>query len=292
MFTRIIGSTIAMVVVLGLVAASAPAGLVARWSFNEGSGTTTGDAAGHLDPGTLTQVSGGLPLWVAGRTGDAGDYALSFSTGSTLNYVKVNDKNSWLDAPNVSNQFTIAAWVYDRGQTTWGRILSGSGPATEEFEYAVGQSGTATKDGFDLYFRSGSEWAPTNLVAQNQWSHIAVTYSFNPSTNAATATFYLDGQLKSTQTQTSAGNKPKLLDFVQIGNFQYNGANRPFEGTIDELRFYDNAMGGAEVAALGAILTATPPAGGQFDFGSIGQVSIPRIPSGNASGEFLGLPVR
>src|SRR5207244_2077070 len=74
-----------------------PSGLVAAYSFNEGSGTTVGDASGNGNNGTVSNTS-----WsVSGKHGGA----LSFN-GSNA-WVTVPDSNS-LD---LTGGMTLEAWV-------------------------------------------------------------------------------------------------------------------------------------------------------------------------------------
>ena len=54
-----------------------PSGLVGYWNFNEGSGTTANDISGNGYNGTL---SGPAPAWVAGKIGNALQFAPNFPT--------------------------------------------------------------------------------------------------------------------------------------------------------------------------------------------------------------------
>src|SRR6185437_3495139 len=77
---------------------TASTGLVAAYSFDEGSGSTVADASGNGNNGTVTNGS-----WTTGVHGDA----LSFNGSSTI--VNVPDSPS-LD---LSNAMTLEAWVQD-----------------------------------------------------------------------------------------------------------------------------------------------------------------------------------
>ena len=76
----------------------APAGLIAAYSFEEGTGTATVDASGQLNTGTL---NGGVTWSTAGKYGKA----VSFN--GTSGMVTVADKAS-LD---LTNAMTLSAWV-------------------------------------------------------------------------------------------------------------------------------------------------------------------------------------
>ena len=80
------------------------AGLVAEWTFDEGSGTTAGDATGNDHTGTLV----GNITWTAGEVGSS---ALSFNpaTGTDPHVVVP-------DAPSLrftsTQSFSLTAWVF------------------------------------------------------------------------------------------------------------------------------------------------------------------------------------
>ena len=87
-----------------------PAGLVAHWKFDEGSGTTASDASGNGNTGTL--ING--PQWTAGKVGNA----LYFDGIDDV--ITVADSNS-LD---LSSAFTLSAWVNPASTSTnWNVIL-------------------------------------------------------------------------------------------------------------------------------------------------------------------------
>lgn len=227
----------ALVGLFALQSAVARADLIANWEFNEGSGTTFADSAGHL-PGELYSPTDNLPTWVAGHSGAAGDYALSFNDGETQNWAFVMDVDSWLDKPNISNAFTITAWIYSREQSTYGRYVSGVSNYEEVFSYAAAPDAGSGKEGANVWFRGGADLVVDNLSPYNQWCQIAVTYAFDPETNVGIAKFYTNGTLMSTQTlAASSENKPKLLDFIRFGS---NGDTRNWEGVMDSVYLYDS----------------------------------------------------
>jgi hypothetical protein len=80
---------------LAQVSSSLDNGLVTKWSFDEGSGTTASDSVGGNN-GTLT----GGPSWATGKVGGA----ISLSGAG----------NQYISLPNLSlgtNPFTVSAWV-------------------------------------------------------------------------------------------------------------------------------------------------------------------------------------
>ena len=79
-----------------LAGSALPPGLIAAYTFDEGTGTTTTDLSGNGKTGTL--ING--PVWSAGKYGNALSY---------------NGVNSYVSLPNTLDiaavPFTIAAWV-------------------------------------------------------------------------------------------------------------------------------------------------------------------------------------
>jgi chitodextrinase len=86
-----------------------PAGLIAAYTFSEGTGTTTADDSGNGNTGTL--VNG--PVWSTGKYG----YALSY-----------NGVNSYVSLGNTLDiaalPFTIAAWVNPTNYNDYRKIFS------------------------------------------------------------------------------------------------------------------------------------------------------------------------
>ena len=102
------------------VAPTADTGLVAAYSFNEGSGTTISDASGHGLTGTITGAS-----WTTqGRFGNA----LSFNGTNAMVTVA---SNALL---NLTTGMTLEAWVFPTAQgTLWRNVLIKERPGGEVY---------------------------------------------------------------------------------------------------------------------------------------------------------------
>src|SRR5688572_30070756 len=84
------------VVVFPPLSNGAAAGLIAAYSFDEGTGTRAGDSSTNLRPGTVTGAT-----WTAGRFGNA---------------LRFDGADDWVTggaptAANVGTAVTIEAWV-------------------------------------------------------------------------------------------------------------------------------------------------------------------------------------
>jgi glucose/arabinose dehydrogenase/fibronectin type 3 domain-containing protein len=221
------------------VAPPAPAGLVAGYTFDAGSGTTTADSSGNNNTGTISGAA-----WDAGKFGGA----LKFDGSNDV--VKVPSSASL----NLSTGLTLAAWVQPTAsQQGWRTIMqkendawflnasNGSGP--------LHPAGGVTANGNDSIV-TGPTASPLH-----QWTHVAMTY------DGATVRLYVNG------TQVSTNAKSGTLQ--QTTNPLSIGGNTPygeyFGGLLDEVRVYNRALSATEVQTamtwplVPPVVDTTPP---------------------------------
>ncbi len=192
-----------------------PPGLVGAWAFNEGTGTTTADASGNGNTGTLVGAS-----WTTqGRYGGA----LSFN-GSSL--VRVQDSAS-LD---LTTAMTLSAWIMPTAtQSGWRTILQRQ---TDSYflnasnDAALRPAGGGTFGG-GTSFVSGPTANPVNA-----WTHVALTY------DGTTQRLYVNGTQVATRATTGT--------IQATDNPLWIGGNNPygeyFTGLIDDVRIYNRAL--------------------------------------------------
>ncbi len=215
--------------------------LVAAYGFNETSGTTTADASGSNNTGTLGTVT----RTTSGKFGGA----LVFSG----NYVTVPHAPSL----NLTTALTLEAWVYPTVAPNWSTILMKEQPG--EFVYAI-YAGAGSNPGgwFNIGTSGSTERSVTaqSALALNTWTHVATTY------DGTTARLYING----TQVATTAFAGPIATSTgaLRIGGNAVWGEN--FTGRIDEVRLYKRALSAAEVVTDmntpiggGASADVTPP---------------------------------
>src|SRR4051812_17981864 len=145
-----------------IAGATVPSGLVAAWGFDEGTGTTVGDASGNGNIGSITAAT-----WTpTGRFGGA----LSFNGVNSM--VTVADSASL----HLGAQATIEAWVQPASVVGWRSVLlkeRASGlsyalyGATNSVSHAAGYLNTG---GADV-----SVAGPSPLPV-SAWSHVAIIY--------------------------------------------------------------------------------------------------------------------
>ncbi len=197
-------------------------GLVGLWSFDgkDISGTTAYDRSGQGNNGTIT---GAKPT--IGKIGQA----LEFD--GTNQYVIINDSDN-LDVTKI----TMSAWVKGNswaGADRRGVIIKGTYYLTivptgkiEVFAYGKSPAG---------YHSSGA------TLETNRWYHILCTI------DQTGFSIYIDGQLDKFISAT--GNITVNANNLAIGS-EWNGLNRFFNGSIDDVRIYNRALSAEEVKQL------------------------------------------
>jgi len=208
-------------------------GLIAHWSFDEGSGTTAQDSAGN-NTGTLYNG----PSWVTGRAG----YALSLD--GINDYVEINDNN---DLDLTGGEFTLSAWIYPEsyGGGLNGRIIDHGGGSEGSGGWSLLVNDYQNSSNLRLSTKDENTWnhiySNINSIGLNTWQHVAVTMG------SGTVTFYVNGQIAGQASDVPAPtdrNSP-----VRIG-MRATDVLRAFTGVIDDVRMYDRALSYQEIINL------------------------------------------
>jgi hypothetical protein len=193
-------------------------GLVAQYPFN---GNTNDAVGGHN--GTVS----GLPAYVSGKVGQA------ILLNGVADMVTVGAVGISGAAPR-----TIAGWAKPGATTAipdWTNIFGFVGPDV----------GTMTSMSFDMQRRGGQDylcihvygWEQNIVPLELEWHHLAATY------DGTTIAWYGDGRVVG-----SANRVLNTRDQVQMGKRADN--QNYFPGRIDEVRIYNRALSGAEIAWL------------------------------------------
>ena len=205
---------------------TAPSGLVAAYTFAEGSGATTADVSGNGNTGTLV---GGISWSASGRYGTA------------LSFDGVNDLVSIADAPSIdlTSGMTIEAWINPTALSGWRTVAMKEMPGGLDYSlYASNGSrpaGYANTTGSTMYVSA----AGPSALTTGAWTHLAVTYG------GGTLRLYVNGvQVAS---QTGSGTIRTSTAALTIGG--NNVWSEWFAGLIDEVRIYNRALTQAEIQA-------------------------------------------
>ena len=207
-----------------IVAAAPPpnSGLVAAYSFEEGSGTSVADLSGRGNSGVVSGAT-----WVPGRYGSG----LSFD--GVDDWVTVADSTS-LD---LSSALTLSAWVRPGALGGWRTVLFKE--RSGGMVYALyGAEGGSNPIG-QIFLGGERNATGPSSVPLDQWTHLAAT------SDGTTLRLYVDATLVSST--AAAGSLQASTGPLRIGG---NSVwSEWFTGVIDEVRIYERALSAAEIAA-------------------------------------------
>jgi len=195
-------------------------GLVAAYSFNEGSGTTVADSSGNANTGTISNAT-----WTTqGKFGNA----LVFNGTNAL--VTVNNSASL----QLTTGMTLEAWVYPTVTLSgWTDVVY----KQVDIYYLEAESGVGAPATGGTFAGTPATIYGTSAVPANSWTHLAATY------DGAMLRLYVNGVQVSSHAQTGAISSS--ANPVQIGGDTIYG--QYFQGRIDEVRIYNRALSQAEI---------------------------------------------
>jgi hypothetical protein len=212
----------ALLVLVGVLADTASAGLVGYWKLDEGAGTTAKDSSGKGNNGTLN----GGAKWVTGKIGGA---------------VQFNGSDAYIRAPHIpldNRSFTITMWinpVLTGSGVVFSQAQSGSTNLSMHFRLGGPSSTDAPVRGIRMGFYSNDLDSPAGLLQDNTWYHL--TFWYDASTQSRR--IYVDGVLQAEQTAGVAPYRGTSGDTI-IGNWE-TGAQW-YQGIVDDVHVFDRAL--------------------------------------------------
>jgi hypothetical protein len=197
-------------------------GLTVHWRFDEGQGTTFGDAAGTIYR---------LQAWEAS---EAGGYQFN---GQAIEV----DQGS---VPGSTRDLTVAFWMKP-GRVGHQRVIGKHDPTARAPGWVVMLRDAKERNA--LRFRIGggdAAWHQSDLAVENayepgDWVHVTCTHADKVSR------IYLNGKLKATRRNIAWSTPNNSTVPLTIGL-----ESEPFAGAVDELRIYDRALEPMEVERL------------------------------------------
>lgn len=198
---------------------------VGIWNLNEGADTAIADDSGSANNGTITSAT-----WTTDTASTKQKNSLFFNG------------NSYVDIPyNASllidtRGFTYSAWIKPTSLPQSYNMFMG--------QYLPYFNVRSSGNLFLSFNASGQQTVSgTKVLGLNKWYHVAATVD-----SAGYATIYLDGKVEAT-----GGPYTGLVGYTNrnfyIGQWESSGTYR-FQGNIDEVRFYNHALGIAEIEKL------------------------------------------
>jgi hypothetical protein len=210
-----------------------PSGLVAAYSFDEGSGSSAADASGNGNAGTVNGAA----------------WAASGKNAGALSFDGVNDRVDVPDAPelDLSTSMTLSAWV--RPDTLGGYRTALLKESSSYLTYAL-YAGTTSSNRPAIEANRG-ELIGGTAPPLNAWTHIAGTYA------GGTLRIYVNGVQVAAKATTQV--MPNSTNPLYIGGNSRWGEY--FDGLIDDVRVYNRALSAAEIATDRdtPVGTAAPP---------------------------------
>ena len=217
---------------LGLVTVApvgASPGIVGLWHLDDNAN----DSSGNGNDGTVSGAT-----YVDGMF----DKALSFDGSS--NYVQVAEDDTTLDL----TEMTIEAWIKVAVAKNYNAIVIKGEDGAENYELLLTGSGLLYST---IKFTDGTRYYPSvpSAITDTNWHHVAMTYK------PGEWRIYVDG-VKMTE-RTDIFKTPLTNDIpLFIGAEQYLGSfktERFFNGTIDEVRIWDEALSADDIAASASL---------------------------------------
>jgi hypothetical protein len=211
-------------------------GLVAHWTFDEGTGQVAVDHSGNKRD---AQITGGS--WVTDGV-----------FGGAL-HVEGGDFASADNFPNATATWSVAAWVRltDATASTASYKTVISTESDGGWEMNIDRSGEVPGAHFGFYKGAdlgGYYGSDCSCMTFNQWTHIAATV--DPDT--LLLTLYVNGTLADTRAITTTISPGSAI--VYIG--RWTGDGLLLAGDVDDIVIYNRVLVPEEVAAL---VLVSPP---------------------------------
>lgn len=164
-----------------------------------------------------------------------------FFTGSAGNYVQLTTSTA---IQNLTANFTLEAWCYPTIANNAARRILSNWDNNPSRGWGFGQS---NKNGWRITTFGIKDFDTTiNVVALNQWTHLAVTYEELTNNTTATAKFYLNG-VYAFET-TAAKQCLQSTTALCIGARPAGGAEY-WAGAVDEVRVWNYVRTGSQIQA-------------------------------------------
>jgi len=213
--------------VLSLYTLLKPKGIVAYWSFDEGSDSILRDSSGNLNHG---RIKGTDWKWTEGKSG----FALNFSGNG--DYAEVEDSKTLNPA-----SITVSAWIKANGFTGTAPPIVKKADGTAGYALEIG--GTDNNQVLFYVYLDTMGWqssAPSMGLETGKWYHVAGVYDGN------NITVYVNGVPYSS---AFSGDIVHSNNPLNIGRDPSN-PTRFWNGTIDEIAIFNRALTSEEIKGL------------------------------------------
>ena len=206
-------------------------GLVAAYSFNEGTGTSVADASGNGNTGTVVGAS-----WTAG-----GKYGGALSFNGSSSYVDLGNPAAF----GVTGSMTWSAWINSAANPPDDGIIVAKSDSASGWQVKTSPDTGPQTFGSSVSASAGSriQRYSTTVRSLNTWYHVAGVYD----ASARTLSVYVNGVLSSgALVGTVPASQVRSSVNVNIGR---RTGGLYFNGIIDEVRIYNRALTQSEIQA-------------------------------------------
>jgi hypothetical protein len=206
--------------------------LAVYWALDETNGIVAVDSSANAADGVY---QGGYTLGVLSPELSIYGTAVDFDAAADGEVFKA----SWAVLNELTNDFTVAAWIKPNVVTgTVQRIFSSSSKGWG--------FGLSASNGLRLTTYGITDYDISAVITTGVWTHVAATISTNNDVE-----FFLNG----TSIGSVTGTYP-----AEIGEGNWfvagNGSGEHFDGAIDEVRIYNTVLSYPKISALSARVTA------------------------------------
>jgi hypothetical protein len=216
------------------IAAGVHAAPIAYWSFDEPSGQAIDTIGGHN--GTLV----GSVTRVPGIAGSA--ISLSQSTGEP-EYVTMGDVLAL-----GGMDYSISVWI-NTTDTSDDTMLVSKHYATIVSGYilAINMSSSYGAPDKAWFYNEWTGWSPTSntTVTDGSWHHIVGVHD-----EGGNVSIYVDGAMEDSDTDHGLGDPPSGTPLIFGGCWDGSTVIEHYNGLIDDVQIYNNALTGDEVRYL------------------------------------------
>lgn len=215
------------------VSALATDNLIGWWRFEDGSGASATDSSGAGNDGTLHASM------------DFSTNTVTGYIGSALSFDGDNDTVDLVDDPfDLTASMTITAWVYwvDAGTS---HIISKNAGSDVPFQFAI-EGGSGALRSYSANPGVFEAIDSTSTISEQVWTHVTMVRD----ADRGEVTFYIDGVQDAAGWQTyNAASIDLNAITVNIGS-RGDETSSHYEGYLDEIRIYDRALEGSEIADI------------------------------------------
>ncbi|HMF42067.1 MAG TPA: LamG domain-containing protein, partial [Polyangia bacterium] len=212
-----------------------PAGLIAFWRFDEGSGTTVVDSSGNGQ--TLTLSASGSD-WATGHAGGG------LSVDGTSGYAGVVPFNGQELYSYPVYNLSFSAWI--KPDPAAASLSFATAVARAHEDYLFEDFWLGLVDGRPACMIHNPNWqgaVATAAAPAGAWTHIACTYD-----STIAVTLYVDGAYAAS-TSSTEGLGP-IPTRILVGAAETDALQAFFPGVIDDVRIYKTTLTLSEVASI------------------------------------------